>query len=55
MRKQAIWGLVATMAMSVAIGCKSSSGSAGEDFDSKTKHEKIAQSALPPEEQQRRA
>ena len=47
MRKQAIWGLVAMMAMSAAIGCKSSSGSAGEDFDSKTKHEKIAQSALP--------
>jgi len=48
MKKQIILSLAAAaaLAMSAAVGCKSS-GRAGDDFDSKTKHEHIAQSALP--------
>ena len=46
MKKQVIWSLAAVLALSAAAGCKSG-GRAGDDFDSKTRHEKIAQSALP--------
>ena len=50
MKKQIILSLAASaaLAMSTAAGCKSSGRAAGDDdFDSKTKHEHIAQSALP--------